>query len=197
MKYRTETFVRVKAALVNCAALIAFGLISSKSLAAEQDIHALRSAYLYYFTHFINWPKATVFENNQFNFCVLDDNEKDRFQLSTINGKTIGDLRLNIIYFENTLATYADTNHDGSLLKCHAIYFNESHTANAAWRTLPIPAHTLVVTEGDHPTDFSIGDIHLFQLDNRLNFQVNDRELTVREFKVSSKLLRLSKVMPR
>ncbi|WP_075187821.1 YfiR family protein [Teredinibacter haidensis] len=178
-----DSFVVLKFRLV----LVTLLLLASvpKVQAQEQSIHALRSAYLYYFSHFISWPEKTEFTNNELKLCVLTDDEKDRYQLSTIENKNLGVNTLHIQFFEAVGNAAAD-----DLSQCHMMYVAERYDRWLENNTDRIDDKTLLVTEGGLQAK---GDIHLFKLKKKLKFEINHEELMSRQFKVSSKLLRLSR----
>lgn len=148
-----------------------------------QNIHAVRSAYLFYFSHFIQWPTDTRFKDDVFTLCAMVDNPNDRFQLSTIDGKALGEQQLAIRFAS------ADQSGD-SLNDCHMLYVNQAYADWLAQEAGKLDDGVLLVTEGEVSTR---GAIHLFIEDNKLKFDINNRRLSSKNFKASSKLLRLSK----
>lgn len=157
----------------------------STAIASEQSIHALRSAYLYYFSHFITWPKETPFLQDSLNLCTLTDNSEDKFQLNTINNKPLGINKLKIILFDR----YSEITPQ-SLANCHIIYTAESFNVQLFQHQDKLPIYTLVVTEGDVANK---GFIHLYRKSNKLKFEIENEQLVDAGFRVSSKLLRLAK----
>ncbi len=155
---------------------------SSHSIAKDQNIHALRSAYLYYFSHFIQWPDETVFSGNKLNLCALTNNENDIFQLNTINNKVLGEYTLNIVLLKN--------NETGNLGTCHILYISGAKEKELLSETTNIKQFTLTVTEGNQKNR---GAIHLYMQGKKLKFEINNELLTEKQFKASSKLLRLSR----
>jgi len=181
--YRVCQFLRGKR--ISIAALVLFAVLPIHAVSKEQSIHALRSAYLYYFSHFVTWPVEAVFPQKSVWVCVLTTDENDRFQLLTIDKKSLGDRSLRIRFLDDS----------GDMLKghfseCNMIYIAQS---NAVWlesnRNL-MPATALLVTEGKLSEK---GLIHLHMQDKKLKFEIDNDQLAARNFKVSSKLLRLSR----
>ena len=146
----------------------------------------MRSAYLYYFSHFITWPDNTQFPNGELKLCVRTDNEKDRFQLTTINNKSLGANKLTIVLVDNeddNNGTYPD------LPQCHMLYVASNHMQWLEGLRADLGIATLLVTEGEQDER---GVIHLFMKNNKLKFSIDNSLLKDRDFKASSKLLPLS-----
>lgn len=169
----------LRAVLVLCALTLALG--ARGAAAQKQDVSALRSAYLFYFSHFIDWPTAYVFENKQFNLCVQTSSESDLFQLSTLQGKKTGTNTLNIVDVKNI-------ENRAGYIRCHMLYLGEGENEEIFELDKLISKFTLIITEGDNAG----GDIHLFNQSNKLKFEINKAYLDRKNFTVSSKLMRLS-----
>ncbi|WP_162926318.1 YfiR family protein [Teredinibacter purpureus] len=163
--------------LFSLAGLFFSGIVNAQ----QQSVHALRSAYLYYFSHFITWPDSTQFERGELHLCVLTENEKDSFQLSTIDNKLIGKNRLKIQFLDK---------HNDRVDHCHMLYVTAPYRLWLLANAGNLNRDTLLVTEGNL---LNKGDIHLYLLENKLKFEIDNSGLTVKDFKASSKLLRLSK----
>jgi hypothetical protein len=180
-------------------ALLAGAMLCHASRAAEQDIHALRSAYLYYFSNFIRWPKNSVFQDKTLNLCAFTDDAEDRYQLFTIEDQTIGDLKLKITIVDMDRSNHPLTIDFDSLQRCHLIYLSEEYNGKIPSERRVRLSDTIFVTEDDANDEVkteNIGDIHLFTRDNKLTFYINADSLQSRDFEASSKLLRLSKQVP-
>lgn len=165
------------------------GIILASSLicasawgAGEQSIQALRGAYLYYFSHFIEWPKNTAFLEGAFDLCALSDDSGDRYQLYTINGKNVGDAKLRI--------TLLDVREEVEFKKCHMLFVADSHSKWLAKHAERLASQTLLVTEGSLKQR---GLVHLFIENQKLKFTIDQKKMKARGFKASSKLLRLSR----
>lgn len=154
---------------------------ASNAMAQKQDVSALRSAYLFYFSHFIEWPTVYVFENKKFNLCVLSTQPSDLFQLSTLEGKATGSNVLHIVDVETV-----EKNKAVGGLRCHMLYLGGNATKPKDKNYLL--DYTLIITEGEDDS----GDIHLYSQESKLKFEINKAVLDSKNFNVSSKLMRLS-----
>lgn len=147
-----------------------------------QSVHALRSAYLYYFSHFIAWPDSTKFEHGAIVLCALCDDPQDRQQLLAIHGKNVGKVQLQV--------ELLDVNKHISLSKCHMLYVVQDYEYWLAQNAELVADDTLLVTEGQLQPK---GLVHLFIGQKKLKFAIDQQQLSARGFKASSKLLRLSR----
>lgn len=155
------------------------------SLAQEPKIHALRSAYLYYFSNLIEWPANTNFIGDKLNLCATIDDEADRFQLSTIDKQVVGKRILKIVFIEKD-----DNIETNKIPICHILYVGQNFTEWLYQNANFIAPETLLVTEGKISNQ---GDIHLYTMENKLKFDIDNKKLVAKSFKVSSQLLRLSR----
>jgi len=149
----------------------------------EHSVYALRAAYLYYFSYFIQWPQSTVFSQNQLTLCALVDNEEDLFQLQTIDQKAIGDNQLSVHLYKSFEEVYSELEH------CHMLYISEHLSSDVDVQTLASHSNLLLVTEGS--ASFK-GPIHLTVKNKKLRFEIDNKNLKKKSFKVSSKLMRLA-----
>ncbi len=157
---------------------------SSPSHAQDQNIHALRGAYLFYFSHFIEWPVSTVFPLERFELCALTSDQEAHYQLMTLHGKSLQSSVLNI----NILSDEARVR-QFDLSVCHLLYVSENFSEFAQVKLSQLPSTTILVTEGEREQR---GTVHLMTVDSKLKFSIDHKVLKKRKFKVSSKLLRLS-----
>lgn len=149
---------------------------------ADPKINALRGAYLWYFSNLIDWPENSTYPDRNFVLCAATQDEEDIYQLSTIK-KGVGNHTLKIKY----ISQLSDKR---NVENCHVLYIAKSVSNTYRAVLNQPPAHTLLVTEGESELK---GNIHLFTLGTKLKFNINNRDLTDRGFKVSAKLLNLSK----
>lgn len=166
--------------------ILTFPFSAQSALAGKQDVSALRSAYLFYFSHFIEWPTPYVFENQTFNLCVLSNSEKDLYQLSTLEGKQTGSNQLHIVDISKANAAGVDV--ASKKILCHMFYLAEGMGYPSDARG--VVDYTLIITEGDDVQ--KRGDIHLYSKESKLKFEINKPLLDDKKFNVSSKLMRLS-----
>jgi len=146
---------------------------------AESDEAAVKTAFLYNFFKFIEWP-AAVAKQSTYNLCTtVNDHLGD--SLSVLEGKSIGDKPLLILRNIES----ADLQH------CQMVFIGSSENAAAIIRKLKgLP----VVTVGDTP-DFTGqgGMIGLVQDDSRLSFEINLAVANADGIHISAKLLKLAK----
>lgn len=177
--------IRVKTIALCCLLGILSLSAVQKSHGQENNIHALRGAYLYYFAHFIQWPKDTPFLDEHFNLCALTTNSDAIFQLRTLNNKELADTRLNIILSDDSSAQAKN-----SFSNCHMLYVAQPQYEYFSNSHFQIADYTLVVTE---EINQAVSPLKLYRDGNKLRFEINNSVLAKANFKASSKLLRLSK----
>jgi hypothetical protein len=177
----------------SCSAVFAFvllGLPAVPSLAAEDSLSALKVAFIYRFTSFIDWPEAAP--GAPFSVCVIADPSMGR-ALSVLarQGRAVGDRPIRILQGDVPLA-------DGG---CEILFIGsaaEHRLADILAQSAAKP--TLLL--GDTPGLARRGvAIELFQrptvLRNRLRlgFRINPRALKGRGLMVSAQLYQVGEVV--
>jgi YfiR/HmsC-like len=166
------------------AAAVAF-LVSMAGTAASQEERAapredaLKAAYLFNFTKFVDWPETA--QDSTLTLCFLGADGVRAALASTLANKHIGAHSLAL----RELSTSADAN------GCSVLYV--AATAEAARRAdLSLP----MLTVGD-ATGFAKegGIIELFTEGNRLHFIVNVAHAKRAGIRISSSLLQLASVV--
>lgn len=162
----------------------AFGL-------SERKTAAIKVAYLYYFSKFVTWPDNTVFDEGKLNLCTGSNTQEVEFQLSTIDGKKVGDNLLRIVYVNESIdLAEPDEVESEKLATCHILYVSAGLVTKYKLLQKKIPAYTLIVSESE---SVSNNVILLHTLNNKLSFEIDQALAEEKSLKISSKLLRLSK----
>lgn len=146
---------------------------------AELSEQRVKSAYVFNFIKFVEWP-ATAVTDNKIRLCVIGDNGL-RSLLAMLDGRRIGDRELQIV---------ADAS--GSLNACHVLYIGERERR----RIPPIIkslSDTSVLTISDVP-DFAErgGGIGLLYRDDRMLFEVNLASTRKAGLRLSGQMLNLA-----
>ncbi|MCQ8106011.1 YfiR family protein [Methylomonas sp. SURF-2] len=159
-------------------ALLAIPL-SSHAHAESAGEAAVKTAFLYNFFKFIDWPEA-IAGQDAFSLCTTEnDNLGD--SLTILQAKTIANKPMRIRREVNI----------NDLKNCHLVFIGASKHASAVIQKLRgLP----VVTVGDQP-DFidQGGTISLMQSDNRLNFEINLAAANTNGVHIGAQLLKLAK----
>jgi len=176
--------------------LISFVLLltCSSSLAlSENKTAAIKVAYLYYFSKFVTWPESSEFPNEQLNLCTGGVSSAVEFQLSTINGKRVGEKHLNVVYLDilkSQGSASLSEELSSSLSDCKILYVSPGIQTWYLSHYLELPSQILVVSDSE---DTPGRVILLHTLNNKLSFEINTEIADAKSLKISSKLLRLSK----
>lgn len=153
--------------------------------AADLSIHAMRAAYLFNFTKFVDWPETAALNPKPIRICMASNDGQDHYQLATINGKTATENKLDIFRLGSDIDYSAE-----QLESCHLIYIDEAFGDWHKRHDKMIADYSLMVTEGKV---FKRGAIHLHPIDNKLRFEIGREVANSKEYKISSKLMRLSR----
>lgn len=137
---------------------------------AQQPMAALKAAYVYNFTKFIDWPAAA--SGSVVTLCLIQPDPELEVQFRALDGRSVGEASLRLLWL-----TPAD---DVSV--CHVLY-SEQPTPIAGG------VGVLVVTDQSRP-----GSVINFSVTGqKLRFDIDRGEARRRELKISSRLLRLAR----
>lgn len=153
--------------------------------AGDLSLHAMRSAYLFNFTKFVTWSPNAAFIPHKIRICLASSDGQDHFQLATINNQNALEQKLDIFRLESQMAYTAE-----QLASCQILFINEDFADWHKAHEKLIAKHSLLVTEGKA---FKRGAIHLHVVDNKLRFEIAKHAALTEEYKISSKLMRLSR----
>ncbi len=151
------------------------------------DEYVVKSAFLYNFAKFVEWPSES-FPLNRPSFVIcLIGNAPFGNSLDTISGKRVGEREVRVQRID-TLA---------AISSCNLLFVSESETG----RLKPIldsarQAHVLTVSDMEN-FDGSGGIIRLFTAADKIRFSINDNAAHQAGLEISSQLLKLSSTFPR
>ncbi|WP_334181155.1 YfiR family protein [Methylobacter sp.] len=140
---------------------------------------AVKTAFLYNFFKFIDWPEAAT-NQKSYRLCTTDNDQLGE-SLLVLESKTIGGKPMDIHRAIN----------GNDLKNCHMVFIDSSINAAAIIRELKgLP----VVTVSDKPNFVDQGGmIGLVQTDNRLSFEINLDAINNEGIHISAQLLKLAK----
>lgn len=145
--------------------------------------YELKAAFVYNFVLFTEWPADTTFEGGNVNLCI-NPNSAMRQSLSALNGKPAKGRRIAV----RSLATPEDVR------TCQVLFLDSSD--NERW--LQIGRHlgsASVLTISDEEASPEGGIIELATEGNRIVFDIDIRAARQARLVLSSKLLRLARVV--
>ncbi len=155
------------------------GVFVSQSYADSGSEAAVKTAFLYNFFKFIDWPADKVGQAT-YQLCT-SDNDQLGDSLLVLKSKIVGNKTL-------TIRRGLPVN---DLKTCHLVFIGASRNTEAILQTLKaLP----IVTVSDQPSFIEQGGmIGLVQVDNRLSFEINLVGTNELGLHISAQLLKLAK----
>jgi hypothetical protein len=184
-----KAFLKIK--LNGAKALLSLGIIMLVSYpglyAAGQPVteseYRLKAAFLYNFAKYVTWPDR-VKSSEKFIIGIIGENPFGR-ELDIIKGKMINDLKIEIRQYESI----------EDVRDCSVLFIASSEREN-----IPVIVSELnkqaILTVGDTSGYAEMGImINLYEAENRVRFEINNRAAESAGLKISSHLLRLGKIV--
>lgn len=159
--------------------LLLAAAITDQAFAESGNEDAVKTAFLYNFFKFIDWPKAASTEK-VLNLCTTNDDHLGD-SLWVIKNKTIG----------NTPIFIRRGINDDTLKTCHMVFISGSNNDEAIIKNLKgLP----IVTVSDMPGFIDHGGmIGLVRADNRLSFEINIDTVNASSVHIGTQMLKLAK----
>jgi hypothetical protein len=151
---------------------------------AQPGENAIKAAFLYNFTKFIEWPsQAFADASSPFRVCVYaDPSFREQLRLSLLN-EHVRDRSIEVQELEN----------GGDLKGCHMVYFGAGHLDRSA-RQLPALKQAPVLTVGEGRRFLDQGGLIAFEVEgNRVRFDISRSRAETAGLILSSKLLRVAR----
>ncbi|TAN66543.1 MAG: YfiR family protein [Methylobacter sp.] len=160
-------------------ALLLAGAITGQAYAESGSEAAVKTAFLYNFFKFIEWPKAAA-NQDAYRLCTTN-NDQLGDSLSVLESKTV-----------NSKPMLIERNTTGEGLKnCHMVFIDSSENTTRIIRYLK---NLPIVTVSDEPGFIDQGGtIGLIQGDNRLSFEINLAAANANGVHISAQLLKLAR----
>lgn len=172
--------------------LLLLGLVVPRAQAAGQILPSvsqeaeLRSAFVYRFTQFVEWPADSPARTAPtVDLCVVGDEALANALNSSVRGKTLGDRPYRV---RRPAATE-------NLGGCAVVYVSESTTAAARAALSRIQTSPVLTVSDDEDFGRTGGMIRLFREDDRLRFEINTDATHDAGLRLSSRLLDLARVV--
>ncbi|MDH4188364.1 MAG: YfiR family protein [Nitrospira sp.] len=146
----------------------------------------LKVAFLYNFAKFVEWPAQTLPNAaDPFTICVIGTDQMTQAASHMLQGKQIQG------HLVKTRALQAPNN----ISTCHILFVDASTAAisEPAWRSL---SHIPILTVGETDQFIHGGGIIKFFVENdTLRFEINPQAAEQAQLKISSKLLKLGRII--
>lgn len=145
----------------------------------------IKALFLFNFVQFVDWPtNAFKDADSPLVIGVLGDNPFGNYLATTINGENIDQHPLIVKYFDDV----------DKVQDCQLVFINLNQGRQKA--ALGALDHKPVLTVGDRDDFISDGGMIRFYVDhNRIRFEVNVQATRESKLQLSSKLLRLARLV--
>lgn len=166
------------------ATLISFLFVVPKGIAQSED--QVMAAFLFNFARYVEWPKDAFDTGDApVMICMLGSADFREIVSQTVSGKTVDDRPFEVNQTSNLLETGG----------CHILFigrdFKKSHGA-----TIAALGRTSVFSVADQEGFAEAGGIaNFYRAENRIRFEINPGAAKKAGLKISSRLLRLAKVV--
>lgn len=171
--------------LILVPALILF-TTGSYSQTSKEMVYRLKAAYLFNFIQFVEWPDS-VFENENspIILAVLGKDPFGKILDETVLNEKIGNHPIIIKRFRYL----------SQLEFCHVLFVSDSETGTFQFILKSIKKSPILTISDIDNFGIHGGNISFYLEENKLRFAINIQALKQSALKVSSKLLRLAKVI--
>ncbi|KPK02043.1 MAG: hypothetical protein AMK71_03610 [Nitrospira bacterium SG8_35_4] len=157
------------------------------------DVHAesrssqeykVKSAFIYNFTKFIEWPAESFTDDTTINFCIIGDNPFGD-DIQTIKGKTVKERELTV----RQIKSIEDTG------ECNILFVSSSEKKNVSAILEQIKEkHILSIADMDGFARRG-GIINFIMMNNKIHFEINVKASKLAGIQISSKLLKLAQII--
>lgn len=161
-------------------------MLSSDSFAESRTEYKVKAAFLYHFVQFAEWPEqAFPHKDSRIHICNYGKDSFEGLLEKTFDGKTVKTRRFIV------LSSVAERD----LQACHVLFVNRKVDVNQkdVQRILRQTQALLVGETNDFLQDG--GMIQFFHANKKIRFAVNPDSLERKNIHLSSKLLRLAKIV--
>ena len=166
-----------------CFVLIVSLSLTSKVIAVESDDrsreYALKTAYVFHFAELVQWPDPNL---SSINLCLQDSNRLARY-IGVLEGQTIG-----------SAIVHVKTDYPKTIESCQMLLLSAFDELSVALQDQARVQHILLLSDQE---DFVAhgGMLEFTRHDDKLNLVVNLKAVKQAGLKMSSKLLRMAKIV--
>ena len=158
-------------------------ILTSPVAALETTEPALKAAFLYKFSFFVEWPQtAFATSDSPINLCVVGDDPFGSALDEIVQGQKIGNRAV-------VVRRMSSISHNSG---CHIVYLSDDANSRSK-EALAVLQGTNVLTVTDARTDGrDIGMINFVMKDHRVRFVIDDAAAASGGLAISSRLLSLA-----
>lgn len=175
-----------RAPAIGAALLAAACLLASTAAAQEPErgANAVKSAFLYNFTKFVDWPESAFPSGAApFRVCVFADPSLRADIEGMLAGEAVGGRPVRVV-----------TPPPAEARGCHVAYFAAGEPDKAAGQVLAAVRSQPILLVGEGPSFLAQGGHIAFVIEgNRVRFDVNREAVDRAGLTISSKLLRVAR----
>jgi hypothetical protein len=154
---------------------------SRSSVAQSALEYELKAAFLYKFVGFVNWPEPLQ-SASPVRLCVVGDDPFGPLLERVVSGETIGGRPI-------VIARLAAAQDGGG---CHVAFLAGSRNQSVREALAVLRGQPVLVVTDDSRGAADKGIIHFLIRQNRLRFEIDDRQAAENHLTLSSKLLSLA-----
>lgn len=174
-----------------CICMLFFALCCDRVAAQDLDASALKAAYIFNFTKFIQWPETAVPAGSEPYHIVVFGDDSVEAQLKAIGGK--GDGKRTIQVHHSALQSLET---EDAFSQCHMVFIGSQISESESQRILDHIDGKPILSIGESRNFTRMGGIvKFFTKDDRLYFEVNVTAARAKALKFSSRLLRLAVIV--
>jgi hypothetical protein len=165
--------------------LLALGRIGSADERSARE-YQVKAAFLFHFAQFVEWP-ADAFSKDDSPLVIAVIGRGDPFAGSlerAVRDKKIGNHPIVVAHYENVAA----------LALCHILFISDDQADAVEPILQKAGGGTLTVADIDGFTDKG-GLVRFFPEDNKVRFEINLDGVRHSRLRISSKLLKLAKIV--
>ena len=169
--------------------LLAIGLLFSLEVAAAEDDKSERQAqfmavYLLHFSNFIEWPGEEIEDNTFFDICVLGNGNVNPF-IKKLETEKVKDQLIRVIFTPSV----------EQLTTCKIVYIDKESIEQFLEIEPVLEGSEIVFVSDGKGFIEQGGTIEYFVENNKLHFAINMKSAKYKGLHISSKLLRIAKVI--
>ncbi len=167
--------------------LLTLAMLASAGAAATDLEQRVKAAYLYNFAKFVEWPQSSGGVGDAVDICVFYDAEFEQLLQKIFTGKTVSDKPVMV----HTAREMPPST------RCDIVFVGAEVRRDDVQTGMQGMAEQPILTVGES-TDFTRdgGAIRFMQVDGKLRFEIDLGNTQRTGLKISSKLLRVAKVIP-
>jgi hypothetical protein len=175
--------IRVASVLcVLSTAMLSYPVTAAEPLSSE---YLLKAAFIYNITKFVEWPPGSFESEKAPLVLVVLGKDPFGYSLNTIDGKIVQGRSLTVKHVDRI----------EELRTCHILFISSSEM-NRLPQVLQSLKDSKILTIGDMPHFAQNGGIiNLITLDNKINMEINVTAAEKASMQISSKLLKLARIV--